>query len=162
MGDDGTRDGWKRDVYITEEHLHPYTGEIWTPTSADNLVIPAGLQLQSAGGGVAGSFGVWVQVLAATPATRRTDFHRCLVVAASADEEYEIEIGIGAAGFEVVQTRFPVIYDSTGGLSLRMAFDSFCPRIAPGTRVAARCRNRTANQRTIDVRFGYHEYTAGL
>lgn len=162
MGDFDLPTSERKEIHTIEEHFHPPEGEKWVPTAADDQPLPAGTTLTSDGAPNDGSFGAWVQILAATSGTRWTDFDEILVLAASADEEYEVEIGIGAGGSEVGNTRMHFIFDSVGGLALRVPARGPNPRIAPGTRVAARVRNRTANQRTCEVRFGYHEYTPGL
>jgi hypothetical protein len=91
------------------------------------------------------------------------DLRDLLVQSAGADEEYEVEFGYGAAGFEVALTRVHFQWLAAGGgRPIKNVPIPSCPRVPVGARVAARMRNNTANQRTIEIRLGYIRNSSGL
>jgi len=141
---------------VIDNHLHPDFGEVWIPTN-----ITTTFSLPTAAG--ADAFGAWIQLVAATTASRFTDFHRFIVVLASIDGSYEIQIGTGPNPLEVEITRARFHWFIAAPVRAPPGpLEILCPRIPGGTRVVARAKCSVAGPQTIDLQFGYHEYPPGV
>jgi len=159
--DTGSSGKWKKDVYITEDHIHPYGGEVWVPVPCNTAVSPTT-------GATADTFGSWVQLMASTPSNQFIDFHRAVLVnplvnPMPGDGVYHVEIGVGASGAEVRISEFRFYIDTVSGNNLpRHPLEIMSPRIAPGSRVAVRVKRSVAGAAAVDLQFGYHAYPVGL
>jgi len=153
-------DNWKEE--LIQEHWH--IKEQWTPLAIDANVLPAGLSVASAGAPNAGSFGAWVAATfpgaaGVTSSNVWTDIDRMRIEYATAGSDiFEIEIGVmNALGVTVGITKTRWNPDTAAGTITTPVYVR-CPRIAPGSTVSVRCRNSTANSRTLAITLGYHEH----
>ena len=148
--------GILKDIEITEDHLHPPGGEVWIPadiTTTFSLIT----------GALANAFGAWVQLMAATSATQRTDNHRILIVSASADATYEVQIGTGPSPSEVEITKCRFHWFSAVPVRAPPGpVEIMCPRIPLSTRLVARVKCSAAGPNTVTAQYGYHEYPEGV
>jgi len=140
-----------RELMATVSELHVHNTEIWLP---DNISTPL---VDQTGVGI-NAWGNWYEILAATTDIY-ADFHRYLVVNATVDATYAMQLGVGAALAEVPITEVRFRWDGLGGFAPSSPSDVMCLKIPTGTRVACRMKKSAGIAvGDVSVFFGYHIY----
>jgi hypothetical protein len=146
--------GWRnhvpKELHDVEHHIHH-----------DSLVVPDGAVpvTLTCGTAAAWTWGSWVEMVSAGSAPdEEFDFHWLLLRDISANSDYEIQIGAGGAGSEVVQTTLTAF--KSAGFSQEGSLSIMCPQIPAGTRVAARVRSASGNADTVGIKLTGHKYHA--
>lgn len=135
-----------------------YNEQFWLP--ANDVPAAAWVSFQAITGNQANKWGDWIEIAsaAAFPADRlviNKIFPTDIDVSPYADDLYELEIGIGALGFEVPLTRTRFLFDNSIPLIPWMAVDLICPIIPPGTRIVARVKRTGSSPETVFFNVGY-------
>ena len=110
------------------------------PAAADALVCTD----KNDGGASPWGNGAWVQFIANTGANCR--LRQIFFFAVSAPDEFEVDVGVGAAGFENVKCCVPFT-TSSNTINIQS-----CPVITTGSRIAVRIRSKGANGKTASIK----------
>lgn len=135
-----------------------FNEQLWLP--ANDVAGSAWVSFEALSGNQSNKWGNWVEIASALafPADRvviNKIFPTDIDVSPYANDLYEMEIGIGAAGFEVPITRTRFFFDDARDLIAVAGVELMCPIIPPGTRIAARIKRTGASPEAIFFNVGY-------
>lgn len=135
------------ELHLLEEDAHNET-----------FLAPAGgAPVSCAAGGGAWTWGAWVEILSAAAAPADPfDFHWALLRDLSANTDYEIQIGTGAAAAEVAVSTLAAFQSAV--FTQEGTQPIITPVIDGGTRVAVRVRSATGNPDTVEIKLTGHTY----
>lgn len=133
-------------LHTLEEHAHK--SQNCYPTLADSVLVTA-----DASGW---TYGSWTEIVPASTITDDFDIHFANITSISAVDEYQLQIGSGVAGSEVVKAC--ISFERSSNFSQEGSKQIQTPILAANSRIAVRLACKSTNARTVNIKIEYHTY----